>query len=246
MSTKEALGKTVSIKGKRYYIINKNTKYPSVTTVLGSMSDSTGLDKWRKRVGEEKADVIAKFSANRGTVMHQMAEYYLSCESNNRKDKLKAAQTQIIPFVREEKFTDEETIVGRKLFFNIYNNDLFSNIKEVVSLEDMLFSHLMGGYAGRVDVIYKNHQNQLIILDFKSAKKPKKIEWIKNYYMQISAYFIAYWEMTGEKPQGGEVWVSNESDEIPQVFKVTMKDIKKYGKSFLEMVKEYHNNYSLS
>jgi len=246
MATKEALGKTVSINGKRYYIINESTKYPSVTTILGSMSDKSGIDAWRKRVGEEKADQIAKFAANRGTVMHQMNEYYLDCKSDNHKDRLKAAQTQIIPFVEEEGFTQDEMTIGRKLFFNFYNSGLFDKISEVVSLEDMLYSHQMGGYAGRVDTIYRNDKGHLIILDFKSSKKAKRRDWIEDYYRQISAYFIAYWEMTGEKPAGGEIWISNEEDGVPQVFDVTLDDIKKYGKEFLEMVKGYHEKFPLA
>ena len=246
MSTENALTKTVSINDKRYYIIDENTKYPSVTTILGSMSDKSGIDAWIKRVGKEKADQISKFSANRGTIMHQMNEYYLSCNSDDHKEKLKAAQTQIIPFANKEGFTEDEMVVGRKLFFNFYNSKLFDNIKEVVSLEDMLYSHKMGGYAGRVDTIYKDLNNRLLILDFKSSKKPKRREWIEDYFKQISAYFIAYWEMTGKRPSGGQIWISNETDNIPQVFDVTLNDIKKYGKEFLEMVKDYHNTYPLS
>lgn len=246
MATKEALGKTISINDKRYYIIDETRKYPSVTTILGSMSDSSGIDEWRNRIGKEKADAIAKFSANRGTVMHQMAEYYLACKSTDPKKKLKAAQTQIIKFVKDEGFTENEMVVGRKLFFGFYNSGFFERIKNVISLEDVLFSHQMGGYAGRVDTIYLNHSNKIIILDFKSSKKPKKREWIENYYKQISGYFIAYWEMTGQKPSGGEIWISNETDGIPQIFEVTIEDIKKYGKEFLNMVKSYHNTYPLS
>jgi genome maintenance exonuclease 1 len=97
----------------------------------------------------------------------------------------------------------------------------------------------MGGYAGRVDNIYENILSHLLILDFKTSRKQKKKEWIENYFMQISAYFLAYWEMTGKKPHGGEIWIAVEND-LPQVFEVTWEDIQDYGKKFLSLVKEYH------
>jgi hypothetical protein len=63
--------------------------------------------------------------------------------------------------------------------------------------------------------------------------------------MQIAAYALAYWEMNKRKPQGGEIWISNEADGFPQVFEMTFDDITKYGKMFLELVKEFHKKYVL-
>jgi genome maintenance exonuclease 1 len=103
----------------------------------------------------------------------------------------------------------------------------------------------MGGYAGRVDSIYENFLSHLLILDFKTSRKKKKKDWIKNYYMQISAYFLAYWEMYGVRPTGGEIWIAVEDDE-PQIFEVTWDDIKVYGKEFLSLVKKYHELNPLS
>jgi genome maintenance exonuclease 1 len=244
MATAESLTQTQTINGKRYYLIGKN-KYPSVTTILGSMTDSSGLDKWRKRVGEEEADRISKFSANRGTVMHQMIEYFLGSELDTQKERLLEAQQLIIEFANEQGFSDEELEVGRKLFYSFYNNGLFDKINRVVSIEETLYSHQMGGYAGRVDNIYENDKAHLLILDFKTSRKRKKKEWIENYFMQIAAYFLAYWEMNGVKPNGGEIWIGVENDE-PQIFEITWEDIQEYGKKFLGMVKDYHKQYPLT
>jgi genome maintenance exonuclease 1 len=245
MATAESLATTETINGKRYYNIGEGIKYPSVTTILGAMTDKSGIDKWRKRVGEEKADAISKFSANRGTVMHQLCEYFLGSDKETQRDRLMDAQTQIGTFVIDNGYTEEETTIGRKLFFNFYNSKCFDRIANVVSIEDTLFSPLMGGYAGRVDIIYENEKGHLVILDFKSSKKPKKEEWIENYKMQIAAYSLAYWEMNGRKPKGGEIWISNEADGFPQVFEMSFDDITKYGKMFLELVKEFHNKFPL-
>ena len=245
MATAESLAYTETINGKRYYIIKDQNPLPSVTTVLGAMTDKSGLDAWRKRVGEEKANQISTFSANRGTVMHQFCEYFLLSEKEERKDKLKEAQVKIYGFCEEMGFTDKEMAVGRKLFYNFYNNGLFDNIEEIVHIEETLYSSQMGGYAGRVDTIYRNKKGELLILDFKTSRKPKKREWVENYYLQIAAYFMAYWNMTSVKPKGGEIWISNEQEAFPQVFNVTFDDIMKYGKEFLGMVKEFHKLHPL-
>ena len=92
MATKEALGKTEQINGRRYYNVEEGTQYPSVTTILGAFADQSGLDKWRKRVGEAEANRISKFSANRGTVMHQLCEYYILSEKPTPKEKREAPQ----------------------------------------------------------------------------------------------------------------------------------------------------------
>ena len=244
MSTQQSLAYTETINGKRYYIIGED-KFPSVTTILGAMTDKSGIDAWRKRIGDEKADAISKFSANRGTIMHQLNEFFLGSEKETVKERLREAQELIIPFGNDNEFTEEEMRVGRKLFFNFYNNKSFDRIATVVSIEDTLFSPVMGGYAGRVDIIYKNKKGHLMILDFKSSRKPKKEDWIENYKMQIAAYSLAYWKMTGIKPSGGEIWISNEADGFPQIFEMTFNDIAHYGKKFLALVKEFHNKYSL-
>jgi len=243
MATKEALGKTEQINGRRYYNVEEGTQYPSVTTILGAFADQSGLDKWRKRVGEAEANRISKFSANRGTVMHQLCEYYILSEKPTPKEKREEALEKIVSFVEEESFTEDETRVGKSLFLNFYNCGLFDRIHSVISVEEMLYSHQMGGYAGRVDNIYGDAEGRPVILDFKSANKPKKRDWIDNYYEQISAYYLAYWEMHGVKPKGGEIWISNEYDGVPQIFEVTVNDIKNYGKLFLSKVKRFHQEF---
>ena len=243
MATNESLDITVTINGMRYYEISKDYLLPSVTTIIGKFSDKSGLDAWRKRVGEVEANRISKVSANRGTVMHQLCEYYLTHEGNSS-EKLKAAQTQIIPFYKKEGFTEEEYKSGRKLFYNFYNSKTFDRIKKIVSIEETLYSSKMGGYAGRVDAIFLDKNDNLIILDFKSSTKPKRNEWITGYKHQIAAYYIAYWEMTGKQPAGGEIWISNEVDPVPQVFLLGSDVVKKYAKEFLLMVEKFHKQFN--
>ena len=245
MATIEALGKTENINGRRYYNVDEGIKYPSVTTIIGEMTDKSFLDKWRQRIGHDKADAISKFSANRGTIMHQLCEYYILSIESTPKEKLQQALRLILDFVETEGFTDEEYRVGRSLFFNFYTGGLLNRVTDVISVEEMLYSHQMGGFAGRVDNIYRNKEGRPVILDFKSSTKPKKRAWVDNYFLQIAAYFIAYWEMYGERPDYGEIWISNEQEGFPQQFIVSYDDVKTYGKQFLQYVKEFHQKIKL-
>jgi len=242
MATQESLQQTVEINGKRHYCID-NHKLPSVTTIIGEFEDKSFLDKWYKRIGYEEAKRISKFSANRGSVMHQMIEYYLeNFKTLTKKERLKSAQSKIIEFSKREGYSKEELQTGRDLFYNFYHQGFFDKIKRVISIEETLWSLAFGGYAGRVDAIYEDVDGNLLILDFKTSKKQKKDDWIDGYKMQICAYYIAYWERTGKKPNGGEIWIACESGEA-QLFKVSGKDINKFSKIFLERVKKFHKLY---
>lgn len=239
------MGKTVSINNKRYYVVDeKNLVYlPSVTTIIGSMTDKTGLDAWRKRIGEEQADKISKFSANRGTLMHTYIENFLTSEKDEKKERLLDSLECTTTYARRNNFTEDEIKVGRMLFFNFYKGGNFDVIKRVVMQEEMLFSLNGGGYAGRVDNIYEDFYSANVIADYKTSKKPKRDEWIEGYKMQISAYYVAYWEMFGIKPKRAEIWISNEQDHLPQIFTLTPDDIKFYYIKFIALVKEFHAKF---
>jgi hypothetical protein len=237
---------TASISNKRHYFIPGQEKpvfLPSVTTIIGAMTDKSGIDEWRKKIGDEKADQISKFSANRGTVMHSHIENFLTHESDDKKIKLLESLKKTSEDSTAAGFTKEEMAVGRKLFYNFYLDNTFDRVKRVVMQEAMLWSLNGGGYAGRTDNIYEDHSNLHVVSDYKSSKKPKKEEWIDGYKMQISAYYVAYWELYGVKPDRCEIWISNEEDSIPQIFTLTKTEVKFWYGKFIELVKAYHAKY---
>jgi len=234
---------TITKHGGRHYVIyegKERLELPSVTTVIGFMSDDTWLEAWKNRIGHEKAAAISKFSANRGTMMHLFCENFLDSKLETKKERLKESLIKTTEWGKENKFTDAEIDVGRGLFFNFYTHGNFDRIKRVVMQEKRLHSKLGGGYAGRVDLIYENFDGKIIIEDFKSSKKPKRTDWIENYKLQTAAYVIAFWELTNITPSHGEIWISNEQNNIPQIFTMDMKEIKTYYGRFIEGVKDYH------
>jgi len=246
MATNESLSHTETIDNKRYYHIqdNKGERHllPSVTTVLGAMGDKTTLENWRKRIGEAEADRISKFSANRGTCMHQKLEYWFTSDIADKKERLKSVNEKMEMFIAENGYTQEELKVGNSLFNSLYICGFFEKVDSIIEMENTLWSLSNGGYAGRVDCIYKDKCGKKVLLDFKTSKKKKKAEWLTSYYMQLSAYYFAYYEMYGIALDRAELWIAVEND-TPQLIEVSVDELKIWIKYFRDFVKKYHQQY---
>jgi len=220
--------------------------FPSITTVLGETGDSkAGLDKWRKRVGEAEAKRISELSMNRGTIMHRLVELYKATEGT-KKERLETLKTQASTDEEVNQYKEDENGTiwlqsGWEMFMKFYFNSsqFLDRVKKVIAAESFLWSKV--GYAGTVDNISEMTDGSVLVIDYKNSRRPKREEWVQDYFVQGSSYFIAYWERSGKKPDGVEIWISNEEDSIPQIFKLTVDDIKHYFKEFqrrLELFKE--------
>lgn len=247
--------KRVQENGLRFYEVTEGdkviAKLPSVTTVLGQTKDMSGLEKWKKRVGEKEANRISNLSMSRGTIMHRLIELYktkTSGESIERLEQLKAVakdDEEVNEFSEDENgalYLEE----AWKFFYKFWSNssDYFDQIKEVIEAETFLWTTKAGGWAGTVDNISELVDNKVKIIDYKNSRRPKREEWVIDYYLQASAYFIAWWSMTGRKADGAEIWIANEDDNLPQKFTLTQSDLEFYAKEFIKrrnMFKDKHN-----
>jgi genome maintenance exonuclease 1 len=234
----------VEINGRRYYQISKDREilglFPSVTTILGDTSDKSGLVKWRERVGEKEADRISKNSTSRGTVMHRLIELYKPL-TGDKDEKLETIKWHLRND-REIKSFDEDYITqGFEFFMKFYNNSsqFFDRVERVLAAEKFLWSVKGGGYAGTVDNVSQMTDGKVLVIDYKNSRKPKIESWIQDYFLQASAYVVAYWERTGIKPNGVEIWIANEPDNCPQIFRLTESDIKIYFKLFQERLAKF-------
>lgn len=240
--------------GLRFYKVTEGeeliAKLPSVTTILGETKDKSGLEKWKKRVGEAEAKRISELSMNRGTIMHRLIELYKATEgeASERLNKLKAISKddeEVNQFANEENgalYLEEAWKFFYKFWFN--SSDYFDRVNEVLEAETFLWTIKGGGWAGTVDNVSKMIDGTIKIIDYKNSRKPKREDWVQDYYLQASAYFIAYWDMTGIKAEGAEIWIANEVDNLPQTFSLTQKDLEFYAKEFIRrrgMFKEKHN-----
>jgi len=154
--------------GVRTYETPTGKKYPSVTTVTGLLKKDI-IQEWRKRVGDEQANKISSTAARRGTRIHTLCEKYLNNEEVN------------------PNLVDHENWNDLKHHLN--------NINNIHVLEQPLFSHHLE-VAGTVDCIAE-YNGKLAVIDFKTSKRNKTKEDIHDYFMQCSAYAVAYEEMTG-------------------------------------------------
>ena len=205
----------------RTYNVGK-LKIPSVTTILSatqSKEKQESLQKWRERVGEKEAARITNQAATRGTEMHYVLEQYLKGEGYLN-------------------LTDKGVLARNMAHTIIDNMDKFSEVwgTEVsVRYKDL--------YAGTTDVVGV-YDNLLSIIDFKQSNKPKRHEWIEDYYLQIGAYSLAY-TSSFEKIRQGLILVCTK-DLVFQKFTVNEEMLKTYQDKWLQKVDQYYKNLSAS
>lgn len=251
--------KRVHKNGQRFYQVSEGQEviglFPSITTVLSGTSDKSGLEEWKKRVGEAEAKRISELSMNRGTVMHRLIELYKATEGSpdERLTKLKDIASQDAEV--NQFATDENGELwlaeGWNMFMKFWYNHsrFFDRVVEVLEAETFLFSVKGGGYAGTVDNVSKVYDpfdgEKILIIDYKNSRKPKREDWIQDYFVQASAYWVAYWERTGNKPDGVEIWIANEKDDIPQVFSLDNGEIRLYFQQFQERLKTFKENHNI-
>jgi genome maintenance exonuclease 1 len=179
--------------GLRFYKKPDGRSYPSVTTVVGDAGKKTIME-WRKRVGEEEANRISAKATRRGTKVHTLCEYYIKNELHKLEERTNEP--------------DVHTFCSIKPIIDKY-------IDDVVCQETFLYSDYLE-VAGTVDCV-ANFNGVRSIIDFKTSRKAKRKDWIKNYFMQTSAYAVMYEERTGV-PISRLVVLIAVDDDHPQIF----------------------------
>lgn len=225
--------KRVVLNGFRYYQVSDESgiigTFPSVTSVLGETSDKSGLDSWRNRVGHQKADQIGKDAANRGTVMHRLCEIYLNLpQSMPAKDRLEDTLSLARLDDEIDQFDNRAKIVGGMLFYNFIKSNSFEEIKRVIAQEKFLWTSRDGGYAGTVDNVSELITDDIAIVDFKTARKPKDEKYIEDYKHQVAAYSVAVWDRMKVKAVTCRIWISNEVSIAPQHFRMDSGEMRDY------------------
>ena len=172
--------------GKRLYATPDGKKLPSVTTVLDKTKPEekkAALNEWRRRVGVENAQKITTEAANRGTRMHTYLEDYI------KQGQLKERGTNPFGWASHAM---AQTVI----------EDGLKNVNEIWGVEVPLYFPSL--YAGTTDGCGL-HLNQESILDYKQTNKPKREEWIEDYYLQLVAYALAHNEVYGTNIRKGVV-----------------------------------------
>jgi len=209
------------INGGRHYDIG-NTKLPSVTTILSAcQSDEKrqSLAAWKARMGDKAADEVRDTAAARGTAMHTYLEHYLDGTGYKDLTTLGKQAEVMANKIIESGLGDLEELWG--LETTLYYPDLYAGATDVV-----------GVYGG-----------QPAIIDFKQSNKPKRREWIMDYFEQLGAYAMAHNQVYGTKIQSGIVLMCTK-DFMFQKFEVSGREFVGHQHAFLRKVDQYYKNVS--
>ena len=200
--------------GSRTYDFG-GARLPSVTTVLAKTKDQSYLTAWKNKVGHEKAESIKNLSSKRGTAMHKFLENHITGVGY---DDLSSIGQEAKPMA--------EKIMEMGL----------TPISEYYGSEVML--HYPGLYAGSTDLVCM-HNDMETIVDFKQSNRPKKEEWIEDYYIQIAAYAMAHDYVYKSQIKQGVIMVCT-PDLYYQEFKCSGTELKKWKHKFLKRLDHYH------
>ena len=209
------------INGGRHYDIDGG-KLPSVTTILSatqSPEKKASLDAWKLKMGAKAADEVRDTAAARGTAMHTYLEHYL--DGTGYKDLTtlgKQAETMANKII-ESGLGDLEEIWGQEV--TLYYPDLYAGATDVVGVYD----------------------GQPAIIDFKQSNKPKRREWIMDYFEQLGAYTMAHNQVYDTKIQSGIVLMCTK-DFLFQKFEVSGREFVKHQHAFLRKCDQYYKNVS--
>jgi genome maintenance exonuclease 1 len=201
--------------GKRVYEIS-SYRLPSVTTILGATKNTEFLTKWKAKVGEEQAERIKNVSSARGTSMHKFLESFITDVGYDDLTELGQAALPMAKKIMEIGLAPVEEYYGSEVTL-----------------------HYPGLYAGQTDLIC-NHNGMETVVDFKQANRPKKKEWIEDYYLQIAAYAMAHDYVYGSKIQQGVIMVCT-PDLYYQEFKVEGPELRRWKHAFLKRLDMYHD-----
>ena len=201
--------------GPRTYLVGEK-KVPSVTTILAktaSKEKQASLDAWRERVGYQEAQAITTQAATRGTEMHYVLENYLNG----------------IGYLNLSSKGSQSRIMAHKIIENLEPLKIIYGNEVSLAYEDQ--------WAGSTDLV-GNFDGKDTIIDFKQANKPKREEWIDDYFYQIAAYSLAHKKNYGNIEQG-LICVCTK-DGLYQQFKMDQKKLLEYEGKWFDRVQKYH------
>jgi genome maintenance exonuclease 1 len=201
---------------KRVYRTPDGESLPSVTTILGATKDMTALNEWRDRIGHAKAQQITTEAAGVGTAMHANLERFLIGE-------------------QRQPGNNPVHVQANKMADVIIENGL-NKMSEVWAMEQSLY--FPGLYSGTTDLIGV-HEDEPAVCDHKQTNKPKKAEWVDDYYLQLTAYILAHNEVYKTNIRKGVIFMCSRDLQYQQ-FTLEPKGFNKYQDLWLAKVEEYY------
>jgi genome maintenance exonuclease 1 len=215
-----------SVEGKRHYALPDGSRVPSVTTILEKTKPEEkrrALQEWRNRVGHERAQQITTEAANRGTRMHTYLERYVKSDD--------IGELPSNPFAQPSWFMAAKVIL-----------EGLQHADEYWGSEVPLY--YSGLYAGTTDLVGV-WKGAPAIMDFKQTNKPKKREWIEDYFLQLAAYAEAHNDTYGTAINTGVILMcakpaTEHEDPVYQEFVLEPQDYAHWRDQWMRRVELYY------
>ena len=207
-------GTQIMDQGSRTYDV-AGYRLPSVTTILGTTKDQQFIKDWKAKVGEKEAERIKNLSSRRGTSMHKFLESYITRVGYDDLTELGQAAKPMAEKVIEIGLAPVEEYYGSEVTL-----------------------YYPGLYAGSTDLVCI-HNGVDTVVDFKQSNRPKKKEWIEDYYLQIAAYAMAHDYVHDSKIEKGVIMMCT-PDLYYQEFVVEGAELRQYKHKFLKRLDMYH------
>ena len=202
---------------KRVYLTPDGESLPSVTTILSATKDMTHLNEWKNRIGHAKAQQITTEAAGVGTAMHSNLERFIAG-------------------IQRQPGNNPVHVQANQMADVIINNGL-SKVNEVWAMEQSLY--FPGLYSGTTDLVGV-YDGEPAVMDYKQTNKPKKAEWVEDYYLQLMAYILAHNEVYGTEIKKGVIFMCSRAFEYQQ-FTLEPKEFNKWQDAWLTKVEEYYS-----
>ncbi len=210
--------------GMRKYLFGEE-KLPSVTSILSatkSEEDKASLELWKQRVGYKEANRIKSEASSRGTSMHSYIEDYLRGRIN------------------ESFFESNEQY--KNMAKEIIEKGLKGKLEEIYGMEETLY--YPNKYAGTADLIAQ-YKGKICIIDFKQSNKPKKVDFIQDYLLQLGAYTLAHDIVYETKMNAGIILLCTK-DILFQEFRIEGAELTMYQNLFLGRLKKFNEINNLT
>ena len=202
-----------------------DNKLPSVTTILSatkSEEEKAALANWKERVGHKEATRIKTEASTRGNNLHSYIENYLRGRIN-------------------DSFFESNELY-KNMAKEIIEKGINGKLEEIYGMEETLYYPEQ--YAGTADLIGV-YQGKNVIIDFKQANKPKKTDYIQDYFLQLGAYTLAHDVVHGTKMKAGIILLCTK-DILFQEFKIEGAELEMYQNLFLGRVKKFYELNNIS
>ena len=213
------------VNGSRHYSVNQE-RLPSVTSILKateSEEKKSSIANWKARVGVAEANRIKIDASNRGTSMHTFLEKYLLGQLNL-------------------DLLEQDDDKSKKMADEIIEKGIKDKLSEIWGTEATLY--YPGKYAGTCDACGV-YEGQETIIDFKQSNKPKKEEWIEDYYLQLGAYSLAHNLVYNSRITQGIVLLCT-VDNLFQDFRIQGTKLEEYQNKFLEKVEQFYHQRNMN